>query len=51
MSCAVCVPPCIPVLLIRISVSVVMLIAWAVLVVGLNPGRAAKGVGKDRRDG
>lgn len=48
---AVCMPPCTRILLIRISVSVVMLIVWTVLVVGLNPSRAAKGVGRHGRDG
>lgn len=44
---AVCMPPCTPVVLTHISISVVMLIVWAVLVVDLSPGRAVKGVGRD----
>lgn len=47
MTHAVFVAPCTPIMLIHVSVSVVMLIALAVLVVDLNPGRAAKGVEGD----
>lgn len=43
MTYAVCMAPCTPIMLIHVSVSVVVLIVLAVLVVDLNPGRAAKG--------
>lgn len=47
MTHAVCMPPCTPIMLIHISISVVMLMVWAMLIVGLSPGRSVKRVGRD----
>lgn len=45
MTHIVCMAPCTPIMLTHVSVSVALLIVLAVLVVDLNPGRAAKGGG------
>lgn len=44
MTHAVCMLPYTPITLIHASVSVIVALVWAVLVVGLSPGRVAKGV-------